>query len=855
MRFVLKMSTVRINLIFFKFSDLSKKNNAPVLPETTVTKNTTVKSSSASQPREPRKSKVNTEKPANNPSADEAEYDDYEVYHNLGNKTKRAKRKPKPYVVGDTRYEKFNIKTGFKSVFDRETGKGKVKAEKKLEAAVITAATPEAVAALQALLNKKVIETSLWTIEAGLYIHYCLYQLLASGNEEAINNEFNQDLQPNDKYFLKYFMSLCAKRAPKCDPPTATYAAIKNIPGHNRQYVGNIINHAATIFKSNFKNNVVIHTKTHVRRFLQHMYPGKKNKVNIKRTIDHLFNDETLSPDKSMKKTVERVLQRSRFHAIDDTWYNIVPALWRLQRFNEANDLPNFTIIPQYGHGRKAIRIDTLTLYGLLNSLLKRGQKLKHNLNEPINAWCPYFNYLKFETGQRKFDFSITTDGTAFVSLQFARPKKPVKTPAEWKTLKDKNLERIRTKYANDEYKIIAGVDEGLKLMVAAHAQCRNENGIPVQKLTKYKCKSFQYDSGQLYFKQKSRPIIQDTLDAVEIDRAVFPLQTPNYNDDFGYQLTVDLRDEALIERRRLNREKYKNYLLEREAAGTLTQHQKRTLHRQQQFLKVDYRHRMELSKKSWNFHDYVRFEMKHLATVQGVLVNPTLAHHKFKRSIFITKTAVNIATQLAETGEIIPNQRVKYRHSDKVARKSRQFREERKGKFEYARKTSLIFLGNFKLEANSPMKGHPRSAHGQFLRELKRRCDVITINEHNTTKSCAFCRKHLEVAKPPERFSQCRCIDDKRKVFFPCLTLTFLQIFLNPLSFFHYTIQVWNRDINAAMNMRILGELHLQSLPRPKPFTIGFKLIKQSAPLRRNIPATFKRDPDVYSNCSSEEE
>ncbi|KAG4067160.1 hypothetical protein HA402_000151 [Bradysia odoriphaga] len=139
-----------------------------------------------------------------------------------------------------------------------------------------------------------------------------------------------------------------------------------------------------------------------------------------------------------------------------------------------------------------------------------------------------------------------------------------------------------------------------------------------------------------------------------------------------------------------------------------------------------------------------------------NMMVNPVLAHYKFKRSIFITKTAVDVAKQLAETGQVVPSRPVPYKHEHKS--KSPEQRQTNKGKFETAKQTTLIIIGNFKMRPDSPMKGHPRSALGQFHRELRRRCDMLVQDEHNTTKACYLCRNKLEIAQPPERFAQCRC-------------------------------------------------------------------------------------------------
>lgn len=74
----------------------------------------------------------------------------------------------------------------------------------------------------------------------------------------------------------------------------------------------------------------------------------------------------------------------------------------------------------------------------------------------------------------------------------------------------------------------------------------QNENK---EVLAKYKSRSFQWDSGQLYFRSKCHRITKSALETVENDRKVFPLSAPNTNDR-GYQLTVQLIDQDLISRR-----------------------------------------------------------------------------------------------------------------------------------------------------------------------------------------------------------------------------------------------------------------------------------------------------------------
>lgn len=136
-------------------------------------------------------------------------YDDYKVFHGLNEpNATRAKQKPKPYKVAGISYEKFNIKTGFNSAFDRVSGKGFRKASIKLTEKNIVPMPTADVNALNGLIDAKVKATSLWIIEAGLYIHFSLYKLLASNDTRAINAEFNKSLPPSRYYFKPYFMQL-----------------------------------------------------------------------------------------------------------------------------------------------------------------------------------------------------------------------------------------------------------------------------------------------------------------------------------------------------------------------------------------------------------------------------------------------------------------------------------------------------------------------------------------------------------------------------------------------------------------------------------------------------------------------
>lgn len=165
------------------------------------------------------------------------------------------------------------------------------------------------------------------------------------------------------------------------------------------------------------------------------------------------------------------------------------------------------------------------------------------------------------------------------------------------------------------------------------------------------------------------------------------------------------LRDRVIIERRANHRENVRRRLLAKQEAGLLSKRQQRSLNPELRYGRIDDRHRIELSPRSFNYKDYVAFEMKHLPAAQQCMSNKILAHYKFKREIFIKKSAASIASQLAETGIIEPNRKVQYDTNAKKHRNNVRFR--RREQFQHAKRNTLIIIGDYKESPNSPMRGH----------------------------------------------------------------------------------------------------------------------------------------------------
>lgn len=310
-------------------------------------------------------------------------------------KKRRAPRKPKPYVQSGKKHEIFCVRTGFHSLFYTPDNKGKrkMKTAAELAATNTVPATSEEIEKFKKLLDTTVLEASAWMVESSIYINYCLNYILAYGSESDIRKEFHM-AAPKDDHFHVYFKHLQSPTAAgSTNNIHPEYKAFREIRPHNHLIKGNIMVYAAKMFKTNFQDNVTRHCKEHVKKFLKHLFPGKQHLTDINNTIYNMFYGGKTAANPLMVQKVDDIMGRSNFTSMEHNWYSIVPSPVRLQKFNEGNELKNFTIIPLYKKGRKAVRIDTQTMLRLVNSLRKRKNKLVHSDHDFTKIWAPFNCY------------------------------------------------------------------------------------------------------------------------------------------------------------------------------------------------------------------------------------------------------------------------------------------------------------------------------------------------------------------------------------------------------------------------------------------------------------------------------
>lgn len=150
---------------------------------------------------------------------------------------------------------------------------------------------PERKAAITAALGNFADKMSALAIEASRSIHFDIYRRC----------EDNQPLFDGDisdrNYFIPYFKALTVNDFGNTG--SAQYFRLRrecapDLPTTDNDRNGNAINSLAHLFYTNFANNVWMHTKKRVKKFIKIIHRDDATQEQIKDTIDVLFNGNSI---------------------------------------------------------------------------------------------------------------------------------------------------------------------------------------------------------------------------------------------------------------------------------------------------------------------------------------------------------------------------------------------------------------------------------------------------------------------------------------------------------------------------------------------------------------------------------
>lgn len=682
---------------------------------------------------------------------------------------------------------------------------------------------------LKQTLDATTREVSMWMYETALYILYHLNELMYSGDDDAIAAEFTK--KKNNEYFYKYFAALRNRvednfaenhKNPINDNYKELRESIGTIPYYSKLNKGNILAYASTNYETNFSTNIWRHAKSRIKAFLRALHPND-GKDDIENTVTFLFHTTTIIiPNESHMNSIDQYLvpPANYFRKIENEWYTFFPIFWRLHRFNDANQLRNFKLFPLYAYGRKYIRIDTRSLASQAN-VKRRGLVNRDDEKDHRIVWMPRFNYQQFETKLtnphegHKFDFSIVTDSVG-ASVQMHRKKKKTYTADEQTQRNESFRSLVEYKLKTKKYERIGGIDLGERLTIGA--VIRDPNTDKDINRIKYFSKQYHHDSGLPLLKQRRLELTKTAVESKENDRKIFPLSGQNFEYDFTHSLIVELPQKAaatkapkqteekiqrqsLREKRKLKRQQKRQEnrynLVPNVATGFTGEKEKKKKSRkklasmssseqtdaEKREKALEREQLRQLSEKSWNFKDFVKFELAHMQRMQSCFLQEQVARLKFLQYKWKDSALHQLAKNIAESGKITRENGTLSRRTRNAPHSVDELRpaDESEGFAKdpaetYAKNTvwqkkTLIFVGDCGMTvSNSPIRGYLRTPMRRFLKILRLYCDVVLVDEYLTTKTCSKCYKLVDTANSPHRYqycTHCKSVSLIRSLFF----------------------------------------------------------------------------------------
>lgn len=342
---------------------------------------------------------------------------------------------------------------------------------------------------------------------ASLLIHFVFNKKMDTNDAKTINDFFNvtDDFRPKnsptEQVLKDYFYSVTVNYTHSPEYPMDKYAPEFRdmmqqfeVESPDNEYMENIFKHMYQQYRVNFKNNIVVHAKKRITKFLmQEMYRlnpvppdidaaakkvhRKENNTAVYKTTCFLF-DGTVEFNGPLLNEFETILQPNSdnvcglFYDIEQDWFKLLPLFFRLQRHifaqqQSGHNIRNFVIVPQTSFQRRHIHIDTSSLYRIFTrlDLIQMKTKTKKipmsdytkTSKQCWKLWSEIFDEKEVNTRDKKFDNSISTDGLA---MSICCQKSVLKKSDEEKR------KECKQKLDNGDFDDLAGGDPGKRLVL-----------------------------------------------------------------------------------------------------------------------------------------------------------------------------------------------------------------------------------------------------------------------------------------------------------------------------------------------------------------------------------------------------
>lgn len=383
---------------------------------------------------------------------------------------------------------------------------------------------------------------------ASLLIHFVFYSVIEMDNNTVnafFDVEDNNQMKnsPTEQKLKDFFYAVLKNYTRSEEYPMWEYGKdfLKMMEEYfveppDNNYLDNTFKHQYQQYHTCLKNNIIIHAKSRIRKFLRLLIDArnpvprnippvekkkhrKQNNNKVYSMIRFLFDGTTDGFDGDLYRGFEEIAQPNTenpcglFENMQRDWFRLIPIFIRIQKHHfEKNTYSNFIVLPQTTFQRRHVLYDTNALYALhaqlgIVPMRTKTKKMSRQdfTQKPQKIWPKILDLECVKTlgkgsnGNKKFNFSVMTDGVA-VSL--------VCTKVIKKCTDEQRIKKIQKKFNSGYYKFGIGLDPGYRLSIGGIR--RNlDNG--AERNIRVKSGKFYRDTRE-YRRNKAKERIDDVL-------------------------------------------------------------------------------------------------------------------------------------------------------------------------------------------------------------------------------------------------------------------------------------------------------------------------------------------------------